>query len=922
MKKRIVFLLVLFCAYAGAQRQMEYLDRGLVAAKIGNTNNAFVSWRLFATDPAGVRFTLYRATSANGAFTAVSNCTDLDAAHTNCTVTGGASTGDRYQVAAIVNNRETERSKAVSVWQTNAGNNGAYLEIPVQKPYTGAGPNGGTLTIYDGVVADLDGDGEYEVVFFWAPDNMKDNSQTGLTDNVYIDAYKLNGTKLWGAGKWINLGPNIRAGAHYQVFLVYDFDGNGKAEIIVKTADGTTDTQGNRVGNTTVYKDGNGFITTGAEYLSVFEGATGKLINTKPFKVNRDPNDSWGLASNGRPETTNRVDRFLGTVAYLDGKKPSAVMWRGYYSRTTASAWDFDGKELKERWIFDTRGMTNGSTYEGRGNHNLSVVDNGGTDMIVTGALGLNSNGTPRFTVGNTGHGDAMHAAKHIPNRDGLQVFRCMESSPYGIHMYDASTGQIIWKVDGAGDTGRGLCADIDPEYPGNECWGSGTDVYSATGTKLGAQPTMSQNMAIWWDGDTGRELFDLVGSNLDGGPVVQKMTASNGSSGNLRSYSRSNIFTFTDGRINGGTKRNPLLQADMLGDWREEVILRGPGDNSFRIYTSTIPTVHTGSGAVPSNGIPTLMQNKMYRMAITWQHAGYNQPPWVDYFLGYNMTGQVPRDNITIIGNPPPVSSSSVIQSSSSSAILSSSSSVILSSSSLTPESVLVGSGVFIDNLMLFDPPNAANWSIKTDLNHSQKTYGDREYLINSVPAELQGAEWVSSSMETRRLTASGNLIRFQMKQDGVVYVIHEDRVTPKPSWLSGFSSTSLKVMVDDNQEIRSFSVYQKSFLQGETVTMGINSNDGTTQSLMYLVAVAPENPNSIVGVPVPYNTKLSVMANAVHLQTANTTTLQVFDLNGNVIRLLKYAPGNHVVSLAELPKGIYLVKASGTSIVKIPIK
>ncbi|MDR2595356.1 MAG: rhamnogalacturonan lyase [Fibromonadaceae bacterium] len=664
----------LLCLSVMAQRQMERLDRGLIAAKIGSTNNAFVSWRLFATDPANVTFNLYRATSATGAFSLVSNCSSLDAAHTNCNVSGGAGTNDRYQVAVLVNGAEVERSKAVAVWQTSVNNNGAYLEIPVSKPVSGTGPQGGTYSVYDGTVADLDGDGEYEVIFFWAPDNMQDNSKGGITDNVYIDAYKLNGTKLWGAGKYINLGPNIRAGAHYQTFLVYDFDGDGKAEIIVKTADGTTDTQGTRIGNTTVYRNSDGWVLTGSEYLTVFEGATGKIIDTKPFEVARGTVSSWG------DDYGNRVDRFLSTVAYLDGKKPSAVMWRGYYARTTASAWDFNGEALVKRWTFDSSTLPSAdkTKYEGQGNHNLSVAELNGRDIIITGAIAIDGDGKPLFSNGSK-HGDAMHVSKHIPSRAGLQVFRCLENSPFGVQMYDATNGKIIWSVSQDGDTGRALCADIDPEYPGSECWGSGTvDIHSAEGTRLGSKPNnLSVNMSVWWDGDTGRETWD--------GSVI-KVSASAGSGSNLRTYSRAELLTHSGATTIGGTKKNPVLQADIFGDWREEIILPTTNSNAIRIYTTTMATTHTGAGAIPSQGIPTLMQNKMYRLAATWQHSGYNQPPWVDFFLGYNMTGQVPRDNIVYVGSGS--SSSSVARSSSSSVVVSSSSVRSSSSSSLVQSS------------------------------------------------------------------------------------------------------------------------------------------------------------------------------------------------------------------------------------------
>lgn len=614
------------------QRQQELLDRGVVAVKSGT--NAFISWRLFASDPLDVKFNVYRNNES-----APVNPTPLDAAHTNYTVANGAVAGTTYSVAVIYGAEEYYRSKPAQVWQQQ------YLNIPVQKPTTGHLPDGTAYTdytIYDGTTADLDGDGQYEIVFFWGPANMQDNSSGGKTGNVFIDAYKLDGTKLWGNGKYIDLGSNIRAGAHYQTFQVFDFDGNGAAEIIVKTADGTTDTRGTRIGTSEVFVNSGGWILDGAEYLSVFEGATGKLIDSKPYDPPRHPtklnptgselNAVWG------DNYGNRCDRYLSAVAYLDGVRPSAVMCRGYYSRTTLCAWDFDGVNLKKRWLFDTRNMSadDRKKYEGQGNHNLAVmdVDCDGKDEIIYGALTINSNGTVRYST-TRGHGDAMHAGKLDPTRAGLQVISVHEGEPFGIEMHDASTGENIWTRPAGKDTGRGLCADVDPEYPGEESWGAaGLGVYASDGTQLNSSPSVfSMNMAIYWDGDTGRELLDGQSN-----PSITKVLAASGTGSNLRSYSRSTLITFDGRSTNGGTKANPCLQADILGDWREEVVLRTSDNSAISIYTTTTPTVHSGAGKVPASGIPTLMHNKAYRLAIAWQNAGYNQPPHTDFFLGYNM--------------------------------------------------------------------------------------------------------------------------------------------------------------------------------------------------------------------------------------------------------------------------------------------
>lgn len=598
-------------------RQMERLDRGLVAVKMAG--GVFLSWRLLGFDPADIQFNLYKNDDINPV-----NASPLNPDYTDYSDASG-SLSDTYQLAVLVGGTEIYRSEPATVW------NQQYLPIPVQKPTTGHLPDGtpySDYTIYDGTVADLDGDGQYEIVFFWTPANLQDNSTTGITGNVFIDAYKLDGTKLWGDGKYIDLGSNIRAGAHYNVFLVCDFDGDGKAEIIVKTADGTTDTDGTRIGTDVIYADASGLILNGPEYLSVFEGATGKLLNTASYEPPRGNVNDWGDGMG------NRSDRFLAGIAYLDGIRPSAVMCRGYYTRTTLCAWDWDGTALSKRWLFDSNDW--GKKYEGQGNHNLSVadVDNDGCDEIIYGSLTINNDGTPMYSTG-LGHGDAMHVGKLDPSRPGLQVMCVHENPfPYGLEMHDAMTGDLIWSVLTGGDIGRGLTADIDPNYPGEESWSSGgLGTYSVNGTKL-AGSLSSMNMAVYWDGDTGRELFDGQSN-----PSVTKITASAGTGGNLRNYSSSTLITFSGASTNGGTKANPCLQADILGDWREEMILRASDNSELRIYTTVAPTSHNGAGAVPASGIPSLMHNKEYRMAIGWQNGGYNQPPHTDFFLGYNMS-------------------------------------------------------------------------------------------------------------------------------------------------------------------------------------------------------------------------------------------------------------------------------------------
>ncbi len=609
------------------ERPREKLDRGLIAVPTGG--NVFLSWRLFDGDPADIGFNLYK----NNAIAPLNGGTPLGADYTDYTDVGGTAS-DVYSLGITQGGVELYRTQPVQVWSDQ------YLSIPVQKP-AGYLPDGTPYTnysIYDGSVADLDGDGQYEIVFVWAPDNLQDNANGGQTGNMYIDAYKLDGTKLWGAGKWINLGRNIRAGAHYLQLLVYDFDGDGKAEIVTRTSDGSIDTEGTIIGVDVNHMSPDRDLTFGEhERVSVFDGLTGRVLDSKPYNPARGDTNDWG------DNFGNRSDRFLAAVAFLNGVRPSAVMCRGYYTRTTLCAWDWDGQTLSQRWFFDSN--VAGSQYTGQGNHNLSVtdVDNDGKDEIVYGSLTIDDNGSALYTTG-LGHGDAMHVGKLDPSRPGLQYFGVHENAPFGLEMHDLLTGDIIWRVTGASDTGRGVSADIDPEYEGNESWSAGgLGTYSVTGVKLSGSSISSMNMAIYWDGDTGRELFDGQTN-----PSVTKI----GSSGTApsKTYSSNTLITFTGASTNGGTKANPCLQADILGDWREEVILRKSDNTELRIYTTVTPTSHTGVGTVPSSGIPTLMHNKTYRMAVAWQNNAYNQPPHTDCFIGYNMSDVKRSENSVVI--------------------------------------------------------------------------------------------------------------------------------------------------------------------------------------------------------------------------------------------------------------------------------
>lgn len=593
-------LLLFFCMIAQtafSQRWMENLNRGVVAVRV-NSSKVFLSWRLLGTEPASTTFNIYRdGIKLNPSPVSLTNYTD------NSTVNGS------YQVKAVINGTEDTRSNTAQVWTS------PYKQIPLQVPAGGTTPDGVSYTYSpnDASAADLDGDGEYEIILKWDPSNSKDNSQSGYTGNVFIDAYKINGTRLWR----IDLGINIRAGAHYTQFLVYDFDNDGKAELACKTADGTKDGNGNIIGNATAdYRNSSGYILSGPEYLTVFNGLTGVAMDTKNYTPARGSVSSWGDSYG------NRVDRFLACVAYLDGINPSMIFGRGYYTRLVRSAWDFRNGQLVQRWIFDSNTSGN-SSYAAMGNHQLTVGDPDGDsrDEICNGASAINDDGTGLYSNG-LGHGDALHMSDMNPDRPGLEVWQCHEEparfGQYGLEFRDARTGQPLWGVPATGDVGRALAADIDPRYRGYECWGTVGRLYSCLGDSIGPNRP-SVNHAVWWDGDLLRELLD--GTKLD------KWNYMTNSSTRLKS-----LYTaeYGFGESNNTTKANPCLTADLFGDWREEIVLRSADNQFLNIYTTTDTTLYR---------IYTLMHDPQYRLAVAWQNSGYNQPPHPGFYLGDGMS-------------------------------------------------------------------------------------------------------------------------------------------------------------------------------------------------------------------------------------------------------------------------------------------
>ena len=716
---------------AATAPQLETLDRGVVA--VSTAEGVFLSWRLLASETtgstdtglAGPDFAIYRDGERIAVVTDSTNYADADGAATSS-----------YTVAPVVNGVELDASAPVTAWAQG------YHDLPLTKPADGVTPKGEayTYSANDVSVGDVDGDGQYEYVVKWDPSNSKDVSQRGYTGSVYIDTYELDGTLL----NRLDLGVNIRAGAHYTQFLVYDFDGDGRSETMLKTAPGTKSISYAADGsiasekyitmpavdleagyaNTDDYRlsaadyeehlvdmflgwserpevisgqwpatleeawgmpvtheyplsregaqeladtfidvyapsrsaknllrEFEGFIVDGPEYLTVFDSASGAELQTIDYPTERgDDGLLWGDYAMARIEPANRVDRFLSGVGYFDGQHPSAVFARGYYTRTTITTLDWDGEQLTQRWQVDSGQvpMTNpfndsphgrdgtDPVYGGittQGDHSLSTadVDGDGKQELVYGSATIDDDGSVLYSSHDVlpegsadpgadvrlGHGDAMHVADIDPSRPGMEIWTAHEGgtyAPYGSVLRDAATGVPLFGAYSGKDTGRAMIGDVRPDVPGIEVWASmpgGTDasgLLSAQGQVLSAT-NPGTNMSIRWAGDGTTQIVNGSGTAT---PTIDDWT-------------RGTLLTATGTLTNNGTKGNPSLVADVLGDWREELLVRTADSSALRFYTTTEVTQHK---------LTTLMHDVQYRAEAARQQTTYNQPAYTSYYL------------------------------------------------------------------------------------------------------------------------------------------------------------------------------------------------------------------------------------------------------------------------------------------------
>jgi rhamnogalacturonan endolyase len=631
-------------------RQMENLNRGIVAVR-STTTQVYVGWRLLGNDPVGVAFNLYR--SADGGPAVKLNGAPLTQSTNFVDTTANTGVANDYFVRPIINGMEQDPSESFTLPAFTPVRQ--YLSIPLQRPADAVITlPAGTVTppvnqdnqphqpiqSYspgDTSVGDLDGDGDYELVVKWDPSYSQDNSREGLTGNVIIDAYDFDGqgnsTLLWR----IDLEKNIRAGAHYTQFAVYDLDGDGRAEVATVTAPGTIAGDGQFVlmpgdDPNADYRDGYtgpgdgrwGRVLSGPEYFTVFDGATGVELDTVALEPERLSISSWGDSFG------NRSHRFQLAPAYLDGVRPSLILARGYAgpqdgfnARNEVAAYDFRDGELSVRWVFEA--ATNGANpgYVGQTAHSITVgdVDGDGRDEIITGGAALDDDGTLLYNTG-LGHGDALHLSDMDPTNPGLELFMPHESpgsyggaTGAGGEFRDAQTGELLFGVGATNDVGRGVAFDIDPNHLGYEMWAavSGTrNVYNTDGQAIYGVGNLSMNFGVWWDADPLRELLN--------GTTISKWRY------DLPTRTAQTLLSLSGTASNNGSKSTPSLSADLFGDWREEVIMRATSNTELRIYTTTI---------VSNTRITTLMHDSQYRSAIAWQNSGYNQPPHPSSFLG-----------------------------------------------------------------------------------------------------------------------------------------------------------------------------------------------------------------------------------------------------------------------------------------------
>lgn len=579
-----IFLLILSMP-AEATRKMEYLDRGLVAME--TSSGVYLSWRMLGTDSSDIGFNLYR----NGVKITSSPITTS----TNYLDTSGT-VSDVYAVETLLSTG-SETSAQIDVWKLqSASKNPGKASVPFKRIPLPAAPvvDGIEYTPGDMSVGDLDGDGDYELIFEWEP-------STG--NHSFLEAIDLDGHSFWR----IDVGPNSTK-AKLNI-MVYDLNEDGKAEVAIVTGPGTKDGTGTYLSKGPAADDDDSLVIprisnnlmADPAYITIFNGETGKEMATTdlwPAIGSLDTmNATWG-DSYGK-----RASSIKAAVLYDATRGPMLVFARGVYTRIGMAAYTWDGIELTRVWKFDSNDSGN-EAYAGQGNHSVAVgdVDNDGSDELIYGSMAINNDGTGMYSTGR-GHGDAHALADHMPDRPGLEFFQAHENGIYGIDMRDAATGEIIWEVRSSYDVGRAWAADVDADYRGSEIAAVGMSNYDAEGNAISTKYN-SYYQPIYFDGDVQQELRD--GANITGSKRILTGWY----------YGATPIHS---------SKKDANLVADILGDWREEIIFPNTDNTELLLFSTWISTDHKNY---------TLMHDPVYRMNVTVQNVGYNQPAHVGYYF------------------------------------------------------------------------------------------------------------------------------------------------------------------------------------------------------------------------------------------------------------------------------------------------
>ena len=563
------------------ERIEEKLDRGLTLATGNGGKGTHISWRLLKSDSKSVAFNVYRSIDNKtkklnkAPITSTTDFLDIDANGKKAI----------YWVEAV-DGRAKSVSNKKSLTATVSGE-ANYTSIKLKDPNVTAGRV---------AVADLNGDGIYDYIIRHPNSNVDPGTVNPNNGTTYkIEAYLSDGTYLWTT----DLGPGIEPGVWYSPFIVYDFDGDGKAEVALKTA-----------GNDCLKND-KGRVYGGSEYLSILNGMTGKEIARVDWP---ERNDRYG---NLIRQNRNQIG-----MAYLDGKTPCILAARGTYKLLVVDAWQFNNGKLEKLWRWD--GDEENPVVRSQGAHNMVCgdVDGDGKEEILLGSCMLNSNGTLRWSTG-LGHSDKAYLTDIDPNRKGLEVFLAIEpwiDNGYGVCTVDADTGERIWGIGHKTfHVGDGMVADIDPSSPGLECFasedkkGGSSDKYllSAQGKRLASNEDVPPcRNWIWWDSGNTRQLF-FGDDNRWGAESMSK--------------GRNQSIGYWKGeKITNGIYGDIIMIADLFGDWREEVVTALPGE--LRIYHTNIPA---------KDRKITLMQDAIYRSYVLQRSQGYPQAPVPSYYLG-----------------------------------------------------------------------------------------------------------------------------------------------------------------------------------------------------------------------------------------------------------------------------------------------